>query len=663
MRWRKEGVEFMPADNSFSSANLVPDRPDSTGLTPGAFLHGYQLRERLGAGGFGEVWRAESPEGEILALKVSRRLEADALATLRREVELFRLLRPNADQKERGPVVALKRDLLSDAPPALVMEYMAGGDLRRWMQARLMRPLALAESLSIVRDVLEALEFARVRGVVHRDLSPENILLDLTDYRWKLADFGLGFLQAETELSLVRSGASTELSTRLAGKLRYMAPEVQRGEQATASADLYALGVAWAQLLLGSMEGGLPANWAKRVPPEARPLLERCLEDSPADRWDTAGELLEALPRQRKTFSSSIIASALDGSAITLALEKGKAFFRKVQKQSETLHVETPPSDSRPFLRVEKEIPFLGLQAIISSQGRRAIVWGNKGEDGFYAALWNARLGEQLSPSYGGFAFFSAYLALSPNGQRAARAESLRGIRVFNASTGGDAVHLKGTFFPPKVAAFSPDGKQIAAGYDSGVVSGWDAKTGEALWSRSSTLETNGSVTALAFSPNGRVLLAVFLDGQIRVWDQESGSLLRSLQPSLAAIACATISRDSRRALAGGETLSHFRRDHCLHLLDLETGETLRIFSGPRGAAMSVAFSPDGRRAISGGRDGSVCVWDLESGNLTAVARQHLQPVTAVGFEPDDDRRAFSLGKEPKIIRWTLGAEEPAKAP
>jgi serine/threonine protein kinase len=270
-------------------------------LRPGAKLHGFKLIEKLGAGGFGEAWLAENLDHERFALKIPANLEPKVLEALRREVDLFRRLRKSMEQDgSRPPIVYLKHDFLESDPPALAMEYVAGGDLRRAMRGR--KPMSYFESLTVIRDVLEALDFAHGRGIIHRDLSPENILFDPSEKRWKVADFGLGRLCASAELSFANSAArSSETAAEdaaIAGKLHYMAPEQRReGTEVGPPADLYALGVIWAQLLTGQMEDGIPPLWQDEAPKQAQGLIKRCVNPDPEKRWPTASTLQKEIDR------------------------------------------------------------------------------------------------------------------------------------------------------------------------------------------------------------------------------------------------------------------------------------------------------------------------------------------------------------------------------
>lgn len=292
-------------------------------LGPGAEIHGYKLISKLGAGGFGETWLAENLDGEHLALKFPLSLDFKALESLQREVSLYRQLREAMRETgERPPIVALKQSLIGVHPPMLVMEYLAGGDLRAFRKNRGFAPLSFEESLPIVCDILEALAFAHRQNIVHRDLSPENVLFNPIDNRWKLTDFGLGRVRVENELSIFRSGQSKQLSGGVAGKLPYMAPEQQHGDgNVGPAADVYALGVVWSELLLDSERPGLPATWARKVPQEAFPLLEQCLEEK-TEKRPSSQDLRQHIklfdkPKTEGNFQKRFLSLAMDTETST----------------------------------------------------------------------------------------------------------------------------------------------------------------------------------------------------------------------------------------------------------------------------------------------------------------------------------------------------------
>jgi serine/threonine protein kinase len=263
------------------------------------------LEELLGAGGFGEVWKARHqsrPHAAPVALKFC--IDETAARTLRKEVEL--LDRVCQQGRHRG-IVELRYAHLEGATPCLEYEYIEGGDL-----AGLVTDLHRAgkgASLAMTRlfcSLAQAVGFAhRIQPpVVHRDLKPTNVLTTRIDKRvaLKVADFGIGGIAAEQAR---RAGGETvghSVLTASACTPLYASPQQRRGAAPDPRDDVYALGVIWCQMLLGDVtkeppRGGL---WKKRLleqgaTPGMLALLERCLEDDPADRPADAHVLAQQL--------------------------------------------------------------------------------------------------------------------------------------------------------------------------------------------------------------------------------------------------------------------------------------------------------------------------------------------------------------------------------
>ncbi|MBN9517629.1 protein kinase [bacterium] len=283
----------------------VPPYPAETPLadTP------YRLCELLGAGGFGAVYRAESPSLQHLPLAIKFCLDRSLLPALHQErSNLERLMR--ASGRGSAHVVRLYGYDLDHATPYLVYEFVPGGDLTRLLAARcaaLGRAPGAAEVFDWVVQVAEGLAFAHAAGLVHRDLKPANVLV--AGDALKLADFGIGGVAAAARAVRSRIGASTidflsladQASLfRGAGTPLYMSPEQRRGAAPDPRHDLYALGVMWFQLLVGDVSRELPHGWAKEltvrygVPAEHVALIERCvgwMDERPKD----AGEFLPLL--------------------------------------------------------------------------------------------------------------------------------------------------------------------------------------------------------------------------------------------------------------------------------------------------------------------------------------------------------------------------------
>ena len=246
----------------------------------------FKLQGILGHGGFAEVWKAFDRERkELVAVKV---LHTPYGRDRSRRERFFRGARQMARLRHPGVVDVLEEKLKDGGYHFFVMEYVPGGDFR---QAVLAGKLTIEERLGIVLEVGEVLAFAHERGVIHRDVKPANILLDL-DGRPKLTDF-----------DLVRAADTTGgTRTSMLGTFLYAAPEAMMdGKQAAAPADVYGLGMTALFALHGS---DLPGDVLWELPEflddlevneACRKALRRAVERKIEKRWDGVAVFCEAL--------------------------------------------------------------------------------------------------------------------------------------------------------------------------------------------------------------------------------------------------------------------------------------------------------------------------------------------------------------------------------
>jgi eukaryotic-like serine/threonine-protein kinase len=281
------------------------------GIAPGQTLQHYRIVEKIGAGGMGEVWRANDPRlDRDVAIKV---LPPDFAANEQSRARFEREARTISSLNH--PNICTLFDIgEEDGVRFLVMELIEGESLAQRLRRE--GPLPLDQVLKIGSEVAQALDVAHRREIVHRDLKPDNIML--TRSGAKLLDFGLAktvgglesAIESATSLSTVREPL-TEQGTIL-GTFQYMAPEQLEGAEADARTDLFALGSVLYQMTTGvrPFEGksraGLIAAIVEREPepmssvqPLTPPSLERivalCLRKDPADRWQTAHDVRLAL--------------------------------------------------------------------------------------------------------------------------------------------------------------------------------------------------------------------------------------------------------------------------------------------------------------------------------------------------------------------------------
>jgi len=252
-------------------------------ILPGQVLDlTYELVERLGGGGMGVVYRARDHRlGRDVAVKVLRRSGGPADEDMRRLFErearaTAQLLHPN--------IVTLHHVGEHEGHPYLVLELLSGETL----SARLARRgrLPVAEALKILDAVLAALAFAHERGVLHRDLKPNNVFIT-GDERVKVLDFGVA-LSLDTDPGPV---------TRAAGTPGYMAPEQRDGSTAQdARTDVWAAALLLLECLLGRRTSGASVMDID-APSAVRAVLGSALAANPEQRPNSARDLRARLAR------------------------------------------------------------------------------------------------------------------------------------------------------------------------------------------------------------------------------------------------------------------------------------------------------------------------------------------------------------------------------
>ncbi|MCS7172283.1 MAG: PASTA domain-containing protein [Armatimonadetes bacterium] len=263
-------------------------------VTVGTVLAGrYELLEPVGQGGMATVFRARRlTDGAVVAVKVLHEHHAHD----REFVERFQREARAASQLRHPNIVPVLESGSDRGVHFIVMEFVEGTDLKTLLRRR--GRLREEEVVRIAVEVCKALAYAHARGIVHRDIKPQNILIT-PEGAVKVTDFGIA--RAATSATITEAGT-------VLGSVHYLAPEQALGNPVGPGADLYALGVVLYELLTGRLpfEGESPIAIALRhvhdlpppprsVNPEISPRLEgivlRSLAKSPLHRYRSAEEL------------------------------------------------------------------------------------------------------------------------------------------------------------------------------------------------------------------------------------------------------------------------------------------------------------------------------------------------------------------------------------
>jgi serine/threonine protein kinase len=248
-------------------------------------IKGYLVIEKIKEGSVGPVWRVTDSKDQVYALKQMSEKNAadpDKVRQFEKEATLTkRLAHPN---------IIKVLNLLDTHPPAFVMEYFDSENLKFALWNASER--VLKNEFRILRQVADALAFVHEQGVVHKDVKPENVLVN-AKAEARLIDFSLAQTRMDRLLQFSKQSSGTPL---------YMPPEQIRGEKCDVRADVYSFGVMTYELLtrrppfLSTTEGGIlgkhlkePApsmrTWVPTLAPELDAVVLRMLAKKKEDRW------------------------------------------------------------------------------------------------------------------------------------------------------------------------------------------------------------------------------------------------------------------------------------------------------------------------------------------------------------------------------------------
>jgi serine/threonine protein kinase len=610
----------------------------------------YKIVGELGKGGMAVVYRAvDTMLDRNVAIKViqseSGNQEKFTKRFLRESKTLANLSHPN--------IVKVLDYGEYEGAPYLVMEFISGGALK----AMIGKPIPYAEAAAMLVPMARALHYAHQQKIVHRDVKPENILINDSGQPM-LSDFGiLKLVDLEESRGLTGTG-------KIVGTPAYMSPEQIRGREVDGRADVYSLGIVFFEMITGRkpynastpielsmqhLHDPIPKakQFIRDLPSEVEQVIVKSMAKSPEDRYQTMLAFAQALEKlsgaseritserkavkdngtddkkQKRSFVPAFVAaSLLVVLGIVTVLFGGNimGFFgqgtqpavvatEEISPATEVIPATStkspptatptaaPPTPTPTVFEFQTFTPTSPPDVSIKPQNVNQIIEvGRLDRISVIRMDWVENGSWLIDAGTGAVSFINA-----------------------STATVEQKVNLPGDI-PLSMGVASANGKvYILVNAGIRVI---DMQT----FKVSDTLSVTGGANSLAASPDGTMLALGISDNKVQVLNAANGSVLRNLRSNYGGWSVA-FSPDSSRVVGG--------TSQGMLMWEATSGSWLPTSGGQASTIKSLVFSNDGTM-LAGGSNGVVFVWDVSTGNVKFQQSGDFGDVTTLDFSPND---------------------------
>ena len=624
-------------------------------------------------GGFGRTYLAEDLD-KLNELGVVKQLAPKVHGTwaLNKAIELFKQEAKRLQELGRNQrIPTLLAYFEEDNYLYLVQEFVDGLNLFKELQQR--SKYSEIEIRELLLDLLPVLKFIHERGVVHRDLKPQNIIRRQFDNKLVLIDFG-----ASKQLTAT---VQTKPGTTI-GSFGYSPIEQIQGGEVCPASDFFSLGATCFHLLSGippfhlwTQQGyGWVTTWRQHIDTHLSDdlalVIERLLKKDIEERYQSADEIIRDLtvpspvppPTQIPTRASThhtntpTNISNLQTSSSPWKVKLFSALRRQKSNQSHSQRISTIASS----LNLSKRELKLILQWFIAAA---ILLFGLVGSQiygyvryGFLISNPMFLIASFPSSSYlqntlNGHSKSVASVAYNPNGQILASGSYDNTIKLWNLTKNKEIRTFKGHSAWVAGVAITPNNRSLVSSSYDNTIKLWNLVNGKPIRTFKGHSD---SVGTLLVTKDGKTIISGSFDHTIKLWNLKSGEEIRTLSGHSSKVSAIAISPDNKMLVSGSD-------DQTIKIWNLLTGKLIRTLEAHQGKVSSVAISPDGKTFVSGSHDKTIKLWNLETGeeirtfvrDVSRDSKGHSEWVSCLAISPDGNILASGSGDR-TIKLWSL---------
>ncbi|TNF91360.1 MAG: hypothetical protein EP297_16075, partial [Gammaproteobacteria bacterium] len=623
-------------------------------------LNLYVVKEILGQGGFGKVYRLFHQAWELdLAVKTPNQkaiAAAGGVENFEREAETW------VNLGLHPHTVSCYYVRRIDNIPRVFSEYVSGGDLSGWIKTGKLyeggKKKSLKRMIDIAIQFAWGLHYAHEQKLIHQDVKPANLMLT-EDETAKVTDFGLARAKAMSDM---HSGGDTIVVKGSGYTPEYASPEQMSGSKLTRRTDIWSWAVSILEMFIGErtwrsgtvagyqletyLKSGPERKDLPEMPEAIGNLLRECLREDPDQRPHDLQAISQTLikiyqkisgkpyPRKPTTVGRDT-ADSLNNKAISL-LDLGRNKDAEATwKRALTIQAHHPEStynrglthwrdgtadDEKLIQNMEKVLQMAEPEWL----GRLLLARVHLERGDCESAL--AVLGDINDQDVTDIGYKGIIRRASDNLQKSRRRTT--------------TLHDR---WPVQAIAF--------INYSDTIISGGMNRTVD-LWDRNSGVRTDSikghaaPITSIAVTSDGSRAFTGSRNTETRQWNLHKKQSIKTFKDHLSAVTCVTLTQDNELLLTGGE-------DQAIHIFTVDTHTHVQSLQGHRDTITSISIDNKKQKALSASHDRTLMLWDVENGECIHVMQEHTAKVN-VACLSHDNKFAISASNDKTIKIWDL---------